>query len=73
MQNYGVRVAHYFQIISEGNTTILHFAFCILHFGHRPINNNLSHFLHPERDIHKMFTDFDIFLLQFPAGWVIMY
>ena len=43
MQNYGVRVAHYFQIISEGNTTILHFAFCILHFGHRPINNNLSY------------------------------
>ena len=37
------------------------------------LNNNLSHFLHPERDIHKMFTDFDIFLLQFPACWVIMY
>ena len=31
MQNEGMCFAHEFKIIAEGNTIILHFAFCILH------------------------------------------
>ena len=33
MQNECVRYADGFKIISEGNTTILHSAFCILHYA----------------------------------------
>ena len=43
MQNEGVRFAHIIKIISEGNTTILHFAFCILHFERSLLNDNLPH------------------------------
>ena len=40
MQNYGMGLRPCFKIISEGNTTILHSAFSIMHSFIRPQNYN---------------------------------